>query len=147
MIRSKSSCNSYKHTIFGEMMQLVSCACVFFWGVFLLRFIGFDLLLDVRHELVLSRLLLLLLHGLSTVAWFGSWIVYHGLLGALLHGLWCVAWCASWIVICCLTYVMDCVSWFLGCRVVAWVMICCLVYVMDCASWFLAVLLHGLRLN
>ena len=68
-------------------------------------------------------------------------------------------------------YVMDCVSWFLGCRVVAWIVICglmyvmdcvsgfllcccmdcdivCMMYVMDCSSWFLEsllwVLLHGL---
>ena len=73
----------------------------------------------MRHEFILSRFLSL--HGLSTVAW-----------------------CASGIVICCLMYVMDCVSWFLGCRVVAWVAICCLMYVMDCVSLFLAVLLHGL---
>ena len=57
----------------------------FLMGCFLLHFIELDLLLDVRHEFVLSRFLLL--HGLSAVAWFGPWIVYHGLLGALLHGL------------------------------------------------------------
>lgn len=47
----------------------------------------------------------------------------------LLHALWYVAWCASWIVICCLVYVMDCLSWFLGCQVVTWIVICRLVCV------------------
>ena len=46
---------------------------------------------------------------------------------------------ASWIVICCLVYVMDCLSWFLGCQVVTWIVICRLVCVcvMDCVSCFL----------
>ena len=108
---------------------------VFFWGVFLLRFIGFDLLLDVRHELVLSRLLLLLLlHGLSTVAWFGSWIVYHRIAGRIV----------AWIVVCCLVCVTDC-DLLLDvcdglCVMVSWLPCCCMGY--DCVAWCMSWIVH-----
>ena len=133
------------------MTWLVSCACVFLRSVFWLfsriltccwlRAMDLFYHVFVVAWIVHSRLVWVMdcvawIVGLICCLVYVIWIVYPGFLAAmLLHALWYVAWCASWIVICCLVYVMDCLSWFLGCQVVTWIVICRLVCVC-----------HGLRI-
>ena len=94
------------------MLWFVSCACVFL-RFFLIVFMDFDMLLAARHGFVLSCFLLL--HGLSTVAWFGSWIVGH---------------VVAWIVMCCLMCVLDCDLLLGVCHgrsiMVSWLPCCCM---------------------
>lgn len=55
-----------------------------------------------------------------------AWIVHSRLV-------WVMDYVARIVgLISCLVYVKDCLSWFLGCHVVACIVICCLMCVMDC---------------
>lgn len=69
---------------------------------------------------------------LGSVFWLFSWILTCCWLRAmdLFYHVFVVAWIVG--LISCLVYVMDCLSWFLGCHVVACIVICCLMCVMDC---------------
>ena len=94
-------------------MACFVCVC-FLTQCFLIVFTDFDMLLAARHGFVLSC--------------FCCCMDCPQSLG-LGHGLRSVdCWADLLLGVC----YMDCLSWFLGCHIVACIVICCLMCVMDC---------------